>query len=167
VTLDLGAKRRVALAFQEGTPGFCFKAAGFFSASGACRDTMFWRVCRLFKQLDEAAHGILAVGVLGSKAVGGNNDLALLGETASGNAPKAGEKPGRQGFRAAYVEAQLRRTRNLIDILSARSCGANVGKLDVAFVDGKIGRNGNHNLSKLLVREQRVKPIAARFGLGE
>jgi hypothetical protein len=163
VTLDLGAKRRVALAFQEGALGFGFKASGFFSASRACRNTMLWRVCRLFKEFDEAANGVLAVGVLGSKAVGGNNDLALLGETASGDAPEADEKPGRQGFCAACVEAQLRRARNFIDILPAGSAGANESERDVALVDGEIGRNGNHSASKMLVRKERVKPIAERL----
>src|ERR1700722_9451838 len=89
---------------------------------------------RLAQEFEQAIDGVGAVALLGAETLGMNHDHAVLGHTASGEPVEPisgiGSKPDPAG-----IEAQLRRGRELVDVLPARPGGADEGDLDVVLVD--------------------------------
>ena len=74
----------------------------------------------------------------------GNDDDPIAGQSRAGQALQPGADLRRQRGRVARVEAKLHRAGNFVDILPARSRGANEGFGDLAFVEGNVGGDRNH-----------------------
>src|SRR5262249_2365310 len=86
-------------------------------------------------QVHETFARVLAVARLGAMAVGVDHEHALAGEPAAGEAFEPRAHVVGKARRAAHVEAQLNRARELVDVLPARARGANEVLLELAFGD--------------------------------
>src|SRR5690348_3827162 len=85
-----------------------------------CRPS--WRRERLggaADQVEEALQGVLAVALLGAVALGGDDQDAVAGKAATGEALQALAHRLGQAGRAADVEAELNGGGELVDVLAA------------------------------------------------
>ena len=86
------------------------------------------------KQFEQPVDGVGAVALLGAEALRVDHDHAVLGHALAGEAiePKCGIFRQRD---PARVETQLRRGRELVDVLPAGAGSAHEGDIDVVLVD--------------------------------
>ena len=100
-------------------------------------------VARAPEELDQPRQRILPVARLGAMALRIDDEHALARQAAAGEPLEP--PPDLVGqVRAGDVEAQLDRGRDLVDVLAARSRGAQEALLDAALVDRNAGRDANH-----------------------
>src|SRR5262245_19870000 len=86
-------------------------------------------------ELDQPVERVLAVGLLRAVALRLDHQHALAGEPSAGEPLEPRTHLGGQARRAAHVEAQLDRGRDLVDVLPARAGGADEALLELALVD--------------------------------
>lgn len=96
----------------------------------------------LAQELDETSDGVVAVERLGAEAIGGDDDFALGVEPGAGPRRRPRLDRLRQGG-VPEVEAELGSGRNLVDVLPARTRGADEADVELGFVDRQRGGDGN------------------------
>src|SRR6266700_3137597 len=94
-------------------------------------------------ELDQARERVLPVARLGAVTLRIDDEHALAREPPAGEPLEPLSNLLRQ-IRSRDVEAQLDRGRDLVDVLAARSRGAQEALLDAALVDRNAGRDANH-----------------------
>src|SRR5215831_17116698 len=133
---------------------------------------------RLFQQLDQALDRVRAIALLGAETLRLDHDHAVLGHALAGEPGKARRRVMRQRD-AACIETQLRRGRDLVDVLPAGSGGADEADLDVVLVEEEIAGDPQHGAPEravgwcahnsgflliLLCREPRRRPLSRGAG---
>src|SRR5579872_7080427 len=88
-------------------------------------------------EIDEAVEGIVAVAPLGAMALRDDDEDALAREPRAGEPLEPGPDVARQRWRAAHIETQLHRGRQLVDVLAAWTRGAHEAFVDFALVNGQ------------------------------
>src|SRR5579863_1616256 len=111
---------------------------------------------RLAQQFDQPIDRISAVALLGAEALRVNHDHAVLGHAVAGEPDEARLRIRRQRD-PARVEAQLRGSGELVDVLAARPGGAHEGNIELVLVDHKVAGNPQHGVT----RRERF-----RYGIG-
>src|SRR5215510_281469 len=129
--------RAALLAFQPSRPrGFCRLG----------RSPRLRRDRGLADQVDQALQRVVAVALLGAVALRRDDHHAIVGEPAAGQPFEPRAHRVGQRWRVAHVEAQLYGGRDLVDILPARTRGADEALLDLALVDGDRIGDADHLL---------------------
>src|SRR5262249_32940148 len=95
-------------------------------------------------QVHETFARVLAVARLGAMAVGVDHEHALAREPAAGEAFEPRAHVVGKARRAAHVEAQLNRARQLVDVLPARAGGASEVLLELALGDADRRGDADH-----------------------
>src|SRR5947209_8081705 len=108
----------------------------------------------LAQDLEEAINGVLPVALLGAESLRLNHDDAVLGHALAGQAGKTQAGILRQG-QLARVEAQLRRGRDLVDVLASRAGRADKADLDIVLVDDEVAGYPQHDGT---IRDARTYP---------
>src|SRR5262245_11370889 len=97
-------------------------------------------------EIDQACERVVAVALLGAVALRRDDEHAIVGEPAAGQPFEPRAHRIGQRWRVAHVEAQLHGGRHLVDVLPARTRGADETLLDPALVDGDRIGDADHLL---------------------
>src|SRR3954451_528112 len=100
-------------------------------------------------QVEEALLGVLAVALLGAVALGGDDQDAIAGQAAAGEALQALAHGLGQAGRAADVEAELDGGGELVDVLAAGARAADEALLQLALVEGDRVGDLDHGGTRL------------------
>src|SRR5689334_25018755 len=95
---------------------------------------------RLAQQFDQPFDRISAVALLAAETLRVDHDYAVLGHALAGKPADSRRDVGSQRDPAG-IETQLRRGRELVDVLPARAGGANERNLDLVLVNREIAGN--------------------------
>ncbi len=143
-------RRRLALAqaLDRGAALLRFDAALARGARRLGRAAGDGRHCGALDQLDQAIERVGAVALLGAVALRGDDQHALAGQTAAGEALEPQAHVVGQRRRVANVEAQLHCAREFVDVLAARARGADEALVELALIDADPAVDANHGVAR-------------------
>src|SRR3954470_12220778 len=95
-------------------------------------------------QIDETVARVLAVALLGAMALCADDQHAVAGEAAAGEALEPGAHVIGKVGRAAHIETKLDGARDLVDVLPARPRGADEAFIQLVVVDGDAAGDADH-----------------------
>ena len=98
-------------------------------------------------QIGETLARVLAVARLGAMTLGVDHQHAVARQPPAGEALEPGAHIVGKALRAAHVEAQLDRARELVDVLSARTRGTDEVLLELALADADRTGDADHRES--------------------
>src|SRR5262245_26128372 len=113
-------------------------------------------------QVDEAVARVLTVAFLGAMALRVDPQHALAREPAARQPLEAQAHRIGQVERAAHVEAQLHRARELVDVLPAGARRSNEAFIELALVDGDAVGDADHRHAIAWPRGRWLAPRSAR-----
>src|SRR5712691_390979 len=144
ISILLEPRLDLAQALDRGAAFLAFEAALARAPGRLGRPARDRRHRGALDQLDQPVERVLAVALLGAVALRGDHQHALVGEPPPGEALEPRAHVSRQRRRAAHVEAQLHRGRELVDVLPAGPRGADEALLELALVDADHGGDADH-----------------------
>src|SRR5215218_2418728 len=95
-------------------------------------------------QFDETVARVLAVALLGAMALCADDQHAVAGEAAAGEALEPGAHVIGKVGRAAHIETQLNGARELVDVLPAGPRGADEAFIQLVVVDSDAVGDADH-----------------------
>src|SRR6476619_1607567 len=95
-------------------------------------------------QFDQTVARVLAVALLGAMALCADDQHAVAGEAAAGEALEPGAHVIGEVGRAAHSETRLHGAREHVDVLPARPRGADEAFIQLAVVDGDAAGDADH-----------------------
>src|SRR3954470_16152865 len=95
-------------------------------------------------QFDQTVARVLAVALLGRMALCADDQHAVAGETAAGEALEPGAHVIGKVWGAAHIETQLNGARELVDVLPARPRGTDETFIQLVVADSDAAGDADH-----------------------